>query len=394
MSNKRFMYIPMGMIIFMCMGTVYSWSIFRKPLEQLFNIDSASSGFPYTVFLVFYAVGMPIAGKYIDKFGPKLITIVGGLVISAGWILASFGSSIGFLTLTFGLMGGIGVGFVYGAPMAVSAKWFPDKKGLAVGLTLAGFGASSFVTAPVCRALIEQYGPMLTFRYVGIAFAFIMTILALPLRFPKDHEIPESSNGNNLVGMNLKEVLKEKDFYILWITFLIGTFVGLMVISVVSPIAQEMGGFSSTAAAGAMAIFAIFNAVGRPLFGELTDRFRPKKVMVASYILIIIASLLMYSLKTGEGIKFYIASSIIYLVFGGWLSIAPTSLSNIFGPKYNTHNYGYLFTAYGVAAIFSLVGGKIRSTYGSYQNLFIPTIIVAIIGIFVSGFLLNDKSKV
>jgi len=161
-KKNRWIYIPLGLIIFMCMGTIYSWSIFRKPIESAFNIGATESGLPYMVFLVFYALAMPFAGNLIDKHGPRFMTILGGLFISVGWFMSGFTTNITLLTITYGVIGGIGVGIAYGAPMAVAAKWFPKKKGLAVGLTLGGFGLSPFITAPAANWLIINYG--LNFR--------------------------------------------------------------------------------------------------------------------------------------------------------------------------------------------------------------------------------------
>ncbi|MFW6230365.1 MAG: MFS transporter, partial [Halanaerobium sp.] len=124
-NKSRWLYIPLGLIIFMCMGTIYSWSIFRKPIETAFNIGATESGLPYMFFLVFYALAMPFAGSYMDKYGPRVMTITGGIFISIGWFLSGFTSSITVLTVTYGVIGGMGVGIAYGAPMAVAAKWFP-----------------------------------------------------------------------------------------------------------------------------------------------------------------------------------------------------------------------------------------------------------------------------
>src|SRR6056297_2940823 len=154
-------------------------------------------------FLVFYAIAMPFAGKLIDKHGPRFMTIVGGLFISVGWFISGFTTNITILTITYGVIGGMGVGIAYGAPMAVAAKWFPEKKGLAVGLTLGGFGLSPFITAPAASWLIINYGPFNSFKILGIIFAVIITLLALPLKFPK------KTSSENLDEIELKE---KKDF--------------------------------------------------------------------------------------------------------------------------------------------------------------------------------------
>ena len=137
-----------GIMIMMFLGTVYSYSVFRLELENKFQIGASESGLPYMFALAFYALFMFFTGKFIERIHPKKILIFGGLLVSLGWVLSSFASNIYVLTLTYGCVGGAGVGIAYGVPISVVAKWFPDRKGVAVGLVLVGFGLSPLITAP------------------------------------------------------------------------------------------------------------------------------------------------------------------------------------------------------------------------------------------------------
>ncbi|MFP4020844.1 MAG: OFA family MFS transporter [Halanaerobium sp.] len=395
-NKSRWLYIPLGLIIFMCMGTIYSWSIFRKPIETAFDIGATESGLPYMIFLVFYALAMPFAGSYMDKYGPKIMTIAGGLLISIGWFLSGFTSSITVLTISYGVIGGMGVGIAYGAPMAVAAKWFPDKEGLAVGLTLGGFGLSPFITAPAASWLIRNFGAFTTFKILGVLFAVIITLLALPLKFPeiKGQDSKKTNKKENL-EIGPKKMLKSKSFYALWITFVIGTIIGLMAISISGPVAEELINLDSATASIYVSLFAIFNGIGRPIFGALTDKFRAKKTAVISFSLIILASFLMI-INNGSPILYFIAFAIFWLNLGGWLAIAPAATSYFFGKENYSKNYGYLFTAYGVGAVIgNLFSGRIRDLMGSYQFVFYPTLIIAALGIIISLlFLKKDQIKV
>ncbi|MFP4371944.1 MAG: OFA family MFS transporter [Halanaerobium sp.] len=395
-NKSRWLYIPLGLIIFMCMGTIYSWSIFRKPIETAFDIGATESGLPYMIFLVFYALAMPFAGSYMDKYGPKIMTIAGGLLISIGWFLSGFTSSITVLTISYGVIGGMGVGIAYGAPMAVAAKWFPDKEGLAVGLTLGGFGLSPFITAPAASWLIRNFGAFTTFKILGVLFAVIITLLSLPLKFPeiKGQDSKKTNKKENL-EIGPKKMLKSKSFYALWITFVIGTIIGLMAISISGPVAEELINLDSATASIYVSLFAIFNGIGRPIFGALTDKFRAKKTAVISFSLIILASFLMI-INNGSPILYFIAFAIFWLNLGGWLAIAPAATSYFFGKENYSKNYGYLFTAYGVGAVIgNLFSGRIRDLMGSYQFVFYPTLIIAALGIIISLlFLKKDQIKV
>lgn len=394
-NKSRWLYIPLGLIIFMCMGTIYSWSIFRKPIETAFNIGATESGLPYMVFLVFYALAMPFAGSYMDKYGPKMMTIVGGFFISIGWFLSGFTSSITVLTISYGVIGGMGVGIAYGAPMAVAAKWFPDKEGLAVGLTLGGFGLSPFITAPAASWLIRQFGAFTTFKILGVLFAVIITLLSLPLKFPETikKESKTKKKKNLSLEVTPKKMLKSRSFYALWTTFVIGTIIGLMAIAISGPVAEELINLDSATASIYVSLFAIFNGIGRPIFGALTDKLKAKKTAIISFFLIIIASLLMIINTAGSPLLYFISFAIFWLNLGGWLAIAPAATSYFFGKKNYSQNYGYLFTAYGVGAVIgNLFSGSIRDIMGSYQFVFYPTLIIAVIGIIIAFLFLKKDT--
>ncbi|MCK8828165.1 OFA family MFS transporter [Natroniella acetigena] len=396
-KTKRWIYIPLGLLIFMCMGTIYSWSVFRRPAEDLLNISATQSGLPYMVFLVFYAIMVPIAGGFIDKYGPKIVTMVGGSLIGLGWFLSSFATSITYLTITYGVIAGAGVGIAYGAPMAVAAKWFPEKQGFAVGLTLAGFGLSPFVTAPLANWLINSYGLFQAFRFLGIAFGIIITILALPLKFPQRTLENKDDNlvDKDSLDLDVKGMIKTKSFYGLWLCYIVGALIGLMAIAISSPVAEEVINLDSQTAAFMVSLFAIFNGIGRPIFGWLTDEFGPTYSAILSYILIILASVLMLNVQEGSIVLYGIAFSALWLTLGGWLAIAPASTAILFGDKNYSKNYGIVFTAYGLGAVLgNLISGNLRDMLGSYIYTFYPVIILAVLGILIALFLLkNSKGR-
>jgi MFS family permease len=337
---------------------------------------------------------MPFAGNLIDKHGPRLLTIVGGIFIAVGWFLSGFTSNIIMLTITYGVIGGMGVGIAYGAPMAVAAKWFPDKKGLAVGLTLGGCGLSPFITAPAAGWLIANFGPFSTFKILGILFAVIITVLALPLKFPKridTENIDENIELKDENDFSSKEMLKNKGFYALWTTYTIGTLVGLMAIGISSPVGVEIINLDASTASIYVSLFAIFNGIGRPIFGGLTDKLKPRKTAVISFVLIIIASVLMLINQDGNPLIYFISFSLFWLNLGGWLALAPAATAIFFGSKNYSKNYGILFTAYGVGAVIgNLFSGSIRDILGSYLYVFYPTIALAVIGIIISYLFLRE----
>ena len=394
---KRWMYVILGLLINVCLGTVYSWSVFRKPLEAAIDLSPTQSGLPYMIFLAVFAFSMPLGGFLLQKLGPKLAVILGGVLVGGGWVASSFANSITSLVLSYGFVAGIGVGLTYGVPLAVAAKWFPDKKGLALGLTLAGFGLSPFITAPLATYLIETYTVMPTFKILGISFLVTIILLSLFLRFPKDEEVkmltPGSTAKTDSQQFTTKEMLGTSQFYGLWVCYIIGTLAGLTAIGITSNFGQEVAGISAVTAAFAASIFGIFNGIGRPIFGSITDKFGPKKSAMISFTMIIIASIIALFAKSSP-ILFYVSFAIIWMNLGGWLAIAPAGTSSYFGLKNYAKNYGIMFTAYGVGAIVGmLTSGKLKEAFESYTFTFYPVIVLCVLGIIIAWVTLKKPQK-
>ncbi|MCT7972549.1 L-lactate MFS transporter [Laspinema olomoucense] len=395
-QQGRWLMIPFGMSVLLCLGSVYSWSVFRKPLEGELNIGATESLLPYTVALVFYAVMMPVAGFYIPRIGSRIVTAIGGIIVGLGYILSSFATNIVTMTLTYGLIAGTGVGIAYGVPMAVVARWFPDKKGLAVGLTIIGFGLSPLITAPLAKGLIDAYSVRETLRILGIAFTLIILAIATTLKMPpKDWQPaqPLSAASCAVPSAYPRNLLKSRSFYGLWICYSIGTFVGLSAIGISSPVGEEMIKIDPALAASSVSLFALFNGISRPLFGWLSDRFKPRYVAIVSYTLVLIACILMLNVKEGQVATYLIAFCLFWASLGGWLAMAPTTTLRLFNPDNYAQNYGIVFTAYGVGALSgTLVAGQIRDWFGSYTYAFYPMIFLAIVGMVVASLLLKrDK---
>lgn len=385
-EKGRWLFIPLGIILFMCLGTVYSWSVFRKPLENLFGIGATQSGLPYMLFLVAYAALMPISGGFIEKYSPKVVIIIGGIFVGIGWILSGYAWNINVLAITYGIVAGGGVGIVYGVPVAVISKWFPDKKGLAVGLILSGFGLSPLITAPLARWLINIYGPLQTFKVLGILFLIIISVLALPFIFPQENLFEEKQTLNKScikeLEIDTKEMLTKPRFYGLWICYAIGTLNGLMTVGITSSVGEEIIKLDPKTTAFMVSLFAIFNGVGRPLFGWLTDKLSPLKASVISYIIIMASSGLMLMAREGTVYLYVVSFALLWMTLGSWLAIAPTATSIFFGSKHHSKNYGLIFTAYGVGAVLGVsISGIFRDKFGSYIYTFHSMFLFALLGI-------------
>lgn len=394
-EQGRWFLIPLGMMLLLCLGSVYSWSIFRTPLENELGMSATQSLLPYTAGLVFYAALMPIAGFYIPRIGTRLTAAIGGVVVGLGYILSSFATQVSTLVLTYGAISGTGVGIAYGVPMVVASRWFPDKKGLAVGLTIVGFGLSPLITAPLANQLIEAYTVRPTLRIFGIAFIIIILALSLTMKLPpKDWQPPQrvAVSPSILAPAYPQNLFRSRSFYGLWICYSIGALVGLSAIGISSSVGEEIIAINPTVAASSVSLFALFNGVSRPLFGWLSDRFKPHYVAILSYGLILIACVLMINAGPGQVATYLVAFCLFWFCLGGWLAMAPTITLRFFQPDHYAQNYGIVFTAYGVGALVgTVVTGRIRDVLGSYNYVFYPMAFLAIIGITVASVLLKRE---
>lgn len=415
-ESGRWLLILIGTIIELCLGAVYAYSILSVPLKKIFTDPVSSGGFgltvsaiemqlPYIVSLAMFALTMPLVGKYIEKMGPRKVGMIGGVIVGLGWILASFATSPITLAILYGLVAGVGVGIAYNCPITTAARWFPDKRGLAVGLTLLGFGFSAFITGKMADSLTASMGIFNTFRTLGIVFLILIVILSMFLVFPpagwcpSGWKPPVAAAGAPKSEFTRSEMTKTKTFMGLWICYVIGALAGLMAIGVAKPAGLEIAANANmeVIAAGVLMTnlvlpFAFCNAVGRPIFGTLTDKLTPPRAAVLSYILIIIASLLVY-LNPANVNMYAISFSILWLCLGGWLAIAPAATASYFGTKDYARNYGLVFTAYGVGAIIgNLMAGAAKDMLGGYVNVFPYVIILAVVGIVVALVMLKPPT--
>ncbi len=395
-EKGRWGLVTLGLIINLCLGTVYSWSVFVHPLTDYFTtvlgqtVSVNEVLLPYSVILAVFAITMALTGRYVETHGPRKITIIGCILTGLGWLSASTVSSLPTLSVMYGVVGGIGIGIAYGATVAVAARWFPDQRGLAVGMTVLGVGFSAFVTANLAGALIAAYGVMSTFRIFGIGIILITVPLALPLTFPPagwrpaGWNSPVTPEGQHVAcECSRSEMLRTPAFYGLWTCYFIGCFSGLMAVSISNPVGTEVVHIGTGLATALVGFFAIFNGSGRPVFGVLTDRLSPGTTAMITFVLIAGASLLMWQVPVVPA--YIIAFSVLWGCLGGWLAIAPTATADYFGTRDYPRCYGVVFLAFGAGAIAGpQLAGFIRTTTADYLGVFPFVLVLAIIGFFIA----------
>ncbi len=405
----RWLPLAAGLIIMLCLGAIYAYSVVAVPLRKVFEashpegyslkVTATEMQSPFIVFLLVFALTMPLMGKYIDKYGPRKVAILGAIFVGLGWFSASFANSPITLAFLYGVIGGLGVGITYNCPIVTTARWFPDKRGLAVGLTLLGFGFSAAIVSPLVDFLAANFGVRAMFQILGIVFFFFMFISALFLRLPPADWKPAGwkPNPKNAASatrneLTRNEIVKTGSFYALWICYTVGTLTGLMAIGVSKSVGLEVAanaGISETETSALLTTliipFACCNGFGRPLFGWMTDKLAPRKTAVISFLLIILASLLISTNITSIS-AYIIAFAILWLNLGGWLAIAPASTANFFGTKDYSRNYGLVFTAYGAGAVIgNILAGQAKDMFGTYLMVFPYIMVLALLGTIVAA---------
>ena len=405
----RWFFIPLGLIVLLCLGTVYSWSIFSTHFETALRAKPGTILLPFMVLGVMFTLAMPISGLYIYRFSPRIMTATGGIIVGIGYLLSSIAPNLPFLIISYGVIAGIGVGIAYGVPLAVAARWFPERKGFAVGMTVIGFGLSPLVTAPIAINLIKAFGVRNTFVILGIAFTCIILAIAQVLKMPPNRWVPDgyspqasteniqdnshSQDNSDNSSKNLS-MLQTQSFYGLWICYCVGTFVGLSAIATTAQVGKEIVGLQPEQLGFAIPLFATFNGIGRPLFGWLNDRLKPKLTIVVINILILSASIIIWNTSQGQLTNFLVAYSIFWLCLGAWLAVAPAATLSFFGLSNYPSNYGLMFTSFGLGGLLGIIIiAAIKGITGSYVPFFYVTATIACIAIFIAILLLNRPHK-
>lgn len=391
MKSNRWTILIASMIINMCIGSAYAWSVFQNPLISMFGWSTSDTSLAFTLSLSLVPVAMIGAGRIQDRFGPRLVTMAGGIVFGLGLVLTSQISSLPGLYLSYGLLGGFGIGMIYTCMVGNTIKWFPDKKGLAGGLIAMGFGLGAIVFAPVGVMLIREFDVLVTFAIFGIVFSLIIILASFFIKAPEKVNSTQSTVLDQ--SMTFHQMMKTPRFYLLWILYSIGCIGGLMIIGHASPIVQHKVGLSSQEAAFIVSFLGLSNSLGRVFWGSVSDRFGRMVTLTTTYLVAAVC-LLTLSMFTSLPVV-VIAIGGIALCFGGYLGIMPSICAENFGSKHIGINYGLLFTAYGFAAF---AGPRLASwirdvNAGSYDVAFGVVMMMNVVGLLLAGGMMLAAQK-
>jgi len=373
----------------LALGTLYAWSIFVAPLEKEFGWKRAQTSTVFGIAVVVFALTFIVAGRLQDKYGPFKISLIGGILVSLGFFLCSYTHSLNWLYVCFGVIGGLGNGFGYSTPIPVMAKWFPDKRGLAVGLAVGGYGAGSAIFGPLANLkLIPAYGVHVTFQILGVIFLIMTVFGAFLLRNPQAGyrpagwtPAPAAKAAATTYEFSPSEVLRTPAFYFMWVAYALGTLAGLMVISQLVPFAKSMKIPGEALQTLTIFVVAVGNASGRILSGWMSDALFRLNVLRLMIGVSMIAMPVLY-LVGGNVALLYVAVFVVYWCYGTQLSVNGAAASDFWGTKNAGINYGMLFTAWGVAGYFgSKIGGQMYDKYHNYQMAFYTAAVLAAVAL-------------
>ena len=372
---NRWLPVVGGVSMNLALGSLYAWSVFVLPLESEFGWTRADTSWVFTIAVLSFAASFILAGRLQDRRGPRLCAAIGATLVGAGFILSSWTTSLGYLYVMFGVVVGIGNGFGYATPMPVASKWFPDKRGLVVGLMVGGYGAGSAIFGPVATSLIDSVGWRATFQILGVLF-FAMGMIGTWLlqNPPAGYQPPgwkpaQSGAGAPKREYTTAEMLRTPTFYALWVAYCLGTTAGLMTISQLVPFAREAG-LGVAAATFAITIGAFGNAGGRILSGWLSDTLGRLPTLRVMVMVSALTMPVLFAMRE-DLVLFYLLVAAVYWCYGTQLSVFASTTADFFGTRNLGMNYGLLFTAWGTAGLVGpILAAQVFDRFGDYRYAF------------------------
>jgi OFA family oxalate/formate antiporter-like MFS transporter len=361
----------------LCLGAVYGWSVFKKPLMATEHWSETSVQLTFTLAILFLGLGTIIGGLWQDKVGPRKVATVAGVIYGLGYILAAYFSkqhSLMGLYISYGVLGGVGMGMGYITPVATLVKWFPDKRGLMTGVAVAGYGAGALVMSPVAAAVIKASGVPVTFLGLGIVYLIVVVIAAQFYANPPQGCRPAGweprtavAKAAGTVDYTVKEAMSTWQFWLLWLMLFLNVSAGIMIISQASPMAQEIVHMTPIAAAAMVGLISIFNGAGRVFWAWVSDHIGRARVY---FLLYMIQAIVFFALiRTHDLTLFSIEFAIIGLCYGGGFGTMPSFTADYFGAKFMGGIYGIILLAWGAGAVPSpIMIARLHQATGRYDT--------------------------
>jgi OFA family oxalate/formate antiporter-like MFS transporter len=381
----------------------YGWTLFVNPIADKFHWTKAAIQVAFTIFVLTETWLVPVEGWLVDKYGPRVVVMGGGLLAGLGWIVNAYADTLTLLYVGAAI-GGIGAGAVYGTCVGNALKWFPDRRGLAAGLTAAGFGAGSALTVVPISAYIHNHGYEAAFLYFGIGQGAIIFLLSWFLaRAP---EAKKLGAGTAKVLQTRKdytpgEMVRKPVFWVMYLMFVLVAAGGLMATAQLAPIAKDfkigdvpvnIAGLVLPALTFALAIDRVLNGLTRPFFGWVSDQIGRELTMLIAFALEAVGILALYQFGSNP-VAFVILTGIVFFAWGEIYSLFPSTCADTFGSKYAAANAGLLYTAKGTAALLVPLSSVLTAATGSWHAVFIVASVMNALAALLAWFALRPLRR-
>ncbi len=357
-----------------CGALLYAWSVFIRPLNAEFGWSRADIALAFAIACLIFGLMTFPAGRLSDRFGPRIVVLVGAVILGVGFTISGFITEKWHLYLTYGVVAGFGGGLIYLPPIATAPKWWPDRRALATGFSVVGLGLGSFIMAPLATYIIQNIGWRYVFIYAGIVMFVMATIASLCLKNPPAGWKPEGwapaekSGTGSATGhrdFTHRESYHTPQFWLMYLAYFGGSFAGLMVIGHIAGHGIDSG-LAPMTAAGAASWLAIMNAASRVLIGQVADKIGTRISFIIVFALQAAAMLLLFP-SGGAYWALWAVAALIGWNYGSMFTLFPATCLQYFGPTAQGSNYGLLFTAWGFAGFAGpWVGGWLKDASGTY----------------------------
>ncbi|HGN9886485.1 TPA: OFA family MFS transporter, partial [Streptococcus pyogenes] len=392
----RYIIATAGILLHLMLGSTYAWSVYRNPILQETGWDQAPVAFAFSLAIFCLGLSAAFMGNLVEQYGPRLTGTVSAILYASGNMLTGLAidrKEIWLLYIGYGVIGGLGLGAGYITPISTIIKWFPDKRGMATGFAIMGFGFASLLTSPIAQWLIETEGLVATFYLLGLIYLIVMLFASQLIIKPTAAEIAildkkRLQNNSYLIeGMTAKEALKTKSFYCLWVILFINITCGLGLISVVAPMAQDLTGMSPEMSAIVVGAMGIFNGFGRLVWASLSDYIGRRVTVILLFLVSIIMTISL--IFAHSSLIFMISIATLMTCYGAGFSLIPPYLSDLFGAKELATLHGYILTAWAIAA---LTGPMLLSITVEWTHNYLLTLCVFIV-LYILGLMVALRLK-
>ena len=390
MTQNRWLIAAAAVVMQICLGAAYGWSVFVQPLVTMTGWTLTQVSLNFTLAIAFLGVGTIIGGLWQDRSGPRPVATVAGVVYGVSYLLAGYfasAQSLAGLYFSYGLLGGIGMGMGYITPVATITKWFPDRRGLMTGVAVAGYGAGALIMSPFAARSIVARGVPATFEILGVVYLILVVAAAQfycnpPVGWRPAGWTPTGSvaKAATTYDFTVGQAMRTVQFWMLWLMLFVNVSAGIMIISQASPMAQQLVHMTPVAAAGMVGLISIFNGAGRVFWAWVSDYIGRARVYLLLYL---VQAVIFFMLPSLTNLTLFSAAfAVIGLCYGGGFGTMPSFTADFFGARFMGGIYGWILLAWGAGAIPSpMLIARLRQTTGRYDQSIYTIAIVMLVAV-------------